>query len=165
MLKINGETPFSQVFFLGIDTSCYTTSIGVVDEQGRIIKDLRQVLKVKLGEKGLRQSEALFQHLNNLPDLIEAAVPFYPLQAVAYSARPRPVRDSYLPVFLAGAGFARAISASTSAPLVISSHQEGHIRAAMEGTRLDADEFLGVHLSGGTTELLYIKKEKIGLCC
>ncbi len=63
---------------------------------------------------------------------------------------------------MAGGGFARAISASTSVPLISSSHQEGHIRAAMEGTGLDDDEFLGVHLSGGTTELLFIKKEKSG---
>ena len=57
--------------FLGIDTSNYTTSISIVDQNGNIIEDLRRLLKVKEGERGLRQQEALFQHLKNLPELFE----------------------------------------------------------------------------------------------
>ncbi|HBT15559.1 MAG TPA: O-sialoglycoprotein endopeptidase [Firmicutes bacterium] len=162
LLKINEDASFSAGYFLGLDTSCYTTSLGLVDAQGNIIEDLRRILNVKLGERGLRQSEALFQHLKNIPELVEAIAPFRPLLAVAYSSRPRPVKDSYLPVFLAGASFARTIAASAPAPLMVSSHQEGHIRAAMEGSGLTGEEFLGMHLSGGTTELLYIKKAEEG---
>lgn len=162
MWEYNGDPPAGSGYFLGLDTSCYTTSLGLVDTGGKIIKDLRRILKVKPGERGLRQSEALFQHLKNLPDLVEAAAPFDPLLGVAYSARPRPVTGSYLPVFLAGAGFARTLAAATKARLLVSSHQEGHIRAALFGSELPGEEFLGVHLSGGTTELLYLQQTEAG---
>ena len=149
-------------FFLGLDTSCYTTSLAFADQDGRIVQDRRRVLTVETGARGLRQSEALFQHLKNLPDLVEASAAFRPLQGVAFSARPRPVEGSYLPVFLAGANFARAIAATAGVPLLSSSHQEGHIRAALADSGLTSDAFLGLHLSGGTTELLAIKRQTTG---
>ena len=77
-----GAPPAGSGYFLGFDTSCYTTSLGLVDTGGKIVKDLRRILTVKPGEKGLRQSEALFQHLKNLPDLVEAAALFRPLWAL-----------------------------------------------------------------------------------
>ncbi len=157
-----GTPPAGPGYFLGLDTSCYTTSLGLVDSGGKIVKDLRRILTVKPGEKGLRQAEALFQHLKNLPDLIEEAAPCRPLLGVAYAARPRPVDGSYLPVFLAGAGFARTLAAAAQVPLLASSHQEGHLRAALYGSGLEGREFLGVHLSGGTTELLYIRRRGAG---
>lgn len=43
---------------LGIDTSCYTTSVALV-EDGRIAQE-RRLLSVAQGERGLRQSSALF---------------------------------------------------------------------------------------------------------
>ena len=55
---------------LGIDTSNYKTSAAVVDADGNIVCDHRQLLRVKQGERGLRQSDALFQHVENLPVLI-----------------------------------------------------------------------------------------------
>ena len=56
---------------LGIDTSNYKTSVAVIDADGNIVCDHRQLLKVKQGERGLRQSDALFQHVENLPELIK----------------------------------------------------------------------------------------------
>ena len=47
--------------YLGIDTSCYTTSIACVEEKS-IVLDERTVLSVPLGGRGLRQSDGLFQH-------------------------------------------------------------------------------------------------------
>jgi N6-L-threonylcarbamoyladenine synthase len=149
-------------YYLGLDTSCYTTSLALTDAAGRILQDQRRLLTVEKGAKGLRQSEALFQHLKNLPDLVEAAAPFQLLKGVAYAARPRPVEGSYLPVFLAGANFARTIAATAGVPLLASSHQEGHIRAALADSGLDSDAFFGLHLSGGTTELLAIQRRAGG---
>ncbi|HHW11794.1 MAG TPA: O-sialoglycoprotein endopeptidase [Firmicutes bacterium] len=149
-------------YYLGLDTSCYTTSLALTDAAGRILQDQRRVLTVEKGAKGLRQSEALFQHLKNLPALVEEAAAFRPLKGVAYAARPRPVDGSYLPVFLAGANFARVIAATAGVPLLASSHQEGHIRAALEGAGLASDAFLGLHLSGGTTELLAVQRKTGG---
>ena len=58
---------------LGIDTSNYKTSVALIQRDGTVIHDLRRLLRVKQGEKGLRQSAALFQHIENLPSMIEEA--------------------------------------------------------------------------------------------
>ena len=60
--------------FLGIDTSCYTTSVAMLDEAGELLGEARQILSVKPGRCGLQQSEMVFQHTRNLPRLVEEAV-------------------------------------------------------------------------------------------
>ena len=90
---------------LAIDTSCYTTSMALMDMEGNLLSDQRRVLDVPLGERGLSQSEALFQHHRNLPLLIEKVAQDYDLRnlaALGVSTRPRPVEGSYMPVFLGG---------------------------------------------------------------
>lgn len=63
-------------YVLGIDTSCYTTSVAILDEQGQLISDCRRILQVKTGGRGLRQSEMVFQHTRGLPELFaEACLP------------------------------------------------------------------------------------------
>jgi hypothetical protein len=57
--------------FVGIDTSNYTTSVAIADEQGRIVANLKAPLPVKAGERGLRQSDAVFAHVKNLPELMQ----------------------------------------------------------------------------------------------
>ena len=118
-------------YILGIDTSNYKTSIAVTDENQSIVCDVRKLLEVKQGEKGLRQSDALFQHVKNLPVLMEEVRSRFDghLSAVAYSSRPRPLEGSYMPVFLAGESFARSIAATLKIPTYNFSHQEGHIEA------------------------------------
>ena len=148
---------------IAFDTSNYTTSVAVVDMEGRVLSDKRRLLFVKSEERGLRQSDALFQHVKNLPELVELAmaeVGAVEVKIVAASSRPRRVEGSYMPVFLAGEGMARSIAASYSLPLEIFSHQEGHIAAA----RININEFsdkslqgLAFHLSGGTGEILLTK--------
>ena len=51
---------------IGIDTSCYTTSIAAISLGKKVILNEKIMLKVKENSKGLRQSEAVFQHVNNL---------------------------------------------------------------------------------------------------
>ena len=58
-------------FSLGIDTSNYKTSVAVVDDEGNILYNSQNFLYVKEGERGLRQSDAFFQHVKKLPDLME----------------------------------------------------------------------------------------------
>ena len=64
----------SQRVYLGMDTSCYTTSVALLDEAGALVGEARQVLSVKPGRCGLQQSEMVFQHTRNLPRLMEEAV-------------------------------------------------------------------------------------------
>ena len=59
--------------YLGIDTSNYTTSVCLYDaDSGKVISK-RRLLPVKDGELGLRQSDAVFHHVQQLPDLFQEA--------------------------------------------------------------------------------------------
>lgn len=147
---------------LGIDTSCYTSSVAVVNQKEELLFNKRKILSVPVGKRGLRQSEALFQHTNNLPELIEEIseeFDFSKLQLVSVSSRPRPLSDSYMPVFLSGISFARVISKMLNIPVKYFSHQEGHLMAgawSAKAMHLYKDSFLCFHISGGTTELLMV---------
>ena len=151
---------------IGIDTSCYTTSLAVFDLAGRLLCEKRRLLPVAEGECGLRQSEALFCHVKQLPELMEELTaeigPLSP-RAVCVSVRPRPQEGSYMPVFLAGAGLARSLAAAWAVPLYETSHQEGHIAAALWSAGLSWQEpFLALHLSGGTGEILRVTPKAAG---
>lgn len=146
---------------LGFDTSCYTTSVALVIS-GILAYDGRAPLQVSKGKVGLRQSEALFQHVRNLPRLVEEACDVArrescDIVAVGASAWPRRMEGSYMPVFLASSGYGRAVAAALEAPCLEISHQEGHIAAARWSSGLESrGGFLALHLSGGTTELLSV---------
>ena len=148
-------------YILGIDTSNYKTSIAVIDHKKHIICDLRRFLTVKQGERGLRQSDALFQHIQNLPELMEEMRRMFDgrIDAVACSFRPRPEAGSYMPVFLAGSGFAKAAAAAMNVPVVGFSHQEGHMEAIRAYSPFQTeDRFLACHFSGGTCEVLDVSE-------
>lgn len=152
-------------YILGIDTSNYKTSIAVTDQRQNVICDLRRFLDVKQGEKGLRQSDALFQHVRNLPEMMEQVMRDrkYEFAAVAYSSKPRPAERSYMPVFLAGESFSRAMAAALNIPAFAFSHQEGHIEAIKAFSKLkDRKSILACHFSGGTSELLHVTAKKCG---
>ncbi|MDO4565113.1 MAG: FIST N-terminal domain-containing protein [Clostridia bacterium] len=151
--------------YLGIDTSCYTTSVACISDMG-IVCDERTVLSVSPGERGLRQSEALFLHIKNLPPLLEkvfSAVEPHQIRAIGVSASPVLTDDSYMPVFLAGLNQARALAAALKVPLHRTAHQNGHIAAALIGNeKISEQEFCAIHLSGGTTDVLSIdRRQKI----
>lgn len=145
---------------LGIDTSCYTTSLAIAQGDS-LLGDVREMLPVAEGARGLRQSEGFYHHHRHLPvlakQLADTVPEFRRLTAIAYSAAPRPVEGSYMPVFTAGEDFAKTLSAAFDIPLIPLTHQEGHIRAASWASGFDeSDPFLAVHLSGGTTEILRV---------
>ena len=73
--------------FLGIDTSCYTTSLCLVDAAYDVVADERIILSVAKGGRGLSQSNMVYQHTRNLPVLFErlAGVPV-PVRSGALSA-------------------------------------------------------------------------------
>ncbi len=152
---------------LGLDTSNYTTSVAVFDGSGG--ENIGQLLDVPAGSLGLRQSDALFQHVKRLPELFEALGErglLHDLKAVGASTRPRAVEGSYMPCFLAGEGYGRALAASMSLPYLPVSHQQGHIAAAAwSAGRMDLLDapLLAWHLSGGTTELLLVEPEGVNL--
>ena len=150
---------------LGVDTSCYTTSVACFGRSG-VLYDGRTLLPVQKGDRGLRQSEGVFLHTRQLPPLVEAAfsaVSPEDIAAVACSRSPVAREDSYMPVFLTGMGVARALAASLQVPLLPLDHQSGHIRAALIGNEaLITAPFYAVHLSGGTTDLLAVEAREPG---
>lgn len=151
----------TEAVYLGIDTSCYTTSLFFMDRQGQPVAEARRILKVKPGGCGLQQSEMLYQHTRNLPELMKEAVQEhdFTLLGIAVSSQPRPRLGSYMPAFLAGLGFARSLAALCHIPLWQISHQENHLEAAVWSAKgPEADRFLFLHASGGTTDLLLVEK-------
>ena len=150
---------------LGIDTSCYTTSAALVSTEGELLASARRLLTVQEGERGLQQSQGLFQHVKNLPDMIGDVMRGAPtICAVCASVRPRPAEESYMPVFRAGESQARAAAALLRVPFYPVSHQEGHVRAALVDSGIDREKpFLALHLSGGTTEILLAERGKLTL--
>ncbi|KUO50552.1 MAG: O-sialoglycoprotein endopeptidase [Desulfitibacter sp. BRH_c19] len=149
--------------FLGIDTSCYTTSVAVVDKFESLIWNNRQLLSVPGGERGLPQSEALFNHLKRLPQVLEdtgQSFCYSQIQAICASTRPRPQIDSYMPVFTVSENIGRITATLLGVPFLETSHQENHLRAGIWSGKIPDKEFLALHVSGGTTELLKVFWEK-----
>lgn len=147
--------------YIGFDTSNYTTSVAAFD--GVHMYQQKQLLTVKSGERGLRQSDAVFQHTVNMPKLIERLdVSLDKIKAVGVSTRPRGVEGSYMPCFLVGINNAVSVSRFTGAKLYETSHQIGHILAALYSVdRLDLIDtpFVAFHVSGGTTEALLVEPD------
>lgn len=146
---------------LGFDTSNYAASLAVFDtDTGEVVCDVKQLLPVRPGRLGLRQSDALFHQTALLPQLLAQLAAKAPLQtvgAVGVSARPRPVDGSYMPCFLAGVNAATAFAAARGLPLVKTTHQQGHVAAALYAAGREAlfgCPALVFHVSGGTTDLL-----------
>lgn len=153
---------------LGIDTSNYTTSAALYDTETDDLIQSRRLLTVKEGELGLRQSDAVFQHTLNLPDMIDEVTKNLSrkIDCVAVSVSPRDEKGSYMPCFMAGKGAARMIADVTGAEIKYFSHQAGHIAAALysaDALELLRREFIAFHVSGGTTEAVKVTpcKEKV----
>lgn len=149
---------------LGLDTSCYTTSVALMDLRGNLVADERQVLEVRPGRKGLAQSEMVFQHTRNLPVLIERLqLAGLSVKAIGVSARPRPLTDSYMPAFLAGRGMARSLAHLLQVPFYETTHQHNHMFAGLWSAGQPVPErCLLVHISGGTTDLVLAEAEQAG---
>ena len=153
MRKVNKPASYKKGF-LGIDTSNYRTSCCLLDEAGRVVYQRRPLLLVPQGKLGLRQQEAVFQHLKALPRMFEEMGPLADVQ-FGVTTRPRPVEGSYMPCFVVGESFVRALAAGRGYLAI--SHQENHLWAGLyENRTLIGKPFIAVHLSGGTTEFLHV---------
>ena len=154
---------------IGFDTSNYTTSIACFNGVGGV--NCSQLLPVKAGELGLRQSDAVFHHTKSLPELsgrLFSNAEVGAITAIGVSTRPRAVDGSYMPCFMVGYSHAKLLSEAYRVPLVECSHQQGHVAASLwSAGRLDLMDVphLAWHLSGGTTELLLVEPEGKNVKC
>ncbi len=160
--------------YLGFDTSNYTTSVALYDSEENRVWHAKRLLPVKAGEKGIRQSDAVFHHTQQLPELLDTVLKNASealglsgkaltenIAGVGVSTRPRRVEGSYMPCFTVGMTQAHGIAAVLGCPIYEFSHQEGHVAAALYSAgRLDlvGSDFCAFHVSGGTTESLLVTK-------
>ena len=148
-------------YYLGIDTSNNTTSVCLYDSDcGKVISK-RKLLPVREGELGLRQSDAVFHHVQQLPDLFEDSFEGFSgsIKAIGVSYAPRTAEGSYMPCFTVGLATAKILSSVLKVPEYRFSHQQGHIAAALYSVdRLDLlmQKHIAFHVSGGTTEALLV---------
>ena len=122
---------------------------------------LKKLLPVKSGEKGIRQSDAVFHLTKQLPEFMEQLLQGDgSVSGVSFSCAPRNVKGSYMPCFLAGRSAARILAAAYPARLHETSHQMGHVLAALYSANClswlekGAAPVLAFHVSGGTTDCL-----------
>lgn len=150
--------------YLGIDTSNYTTSVCLYDSTTNEVISRRKLLPVRDGELGLRQSDAVFHHVQQLPELFESAFADFKdeIRAIGVSYAPRTAEGSYMPCFTVGLTAASILSSVLKVPVYRFSHQQGHIAAALYSVdRLDLlhKRHIAFHVSGGTTEALLVNAE------
>lgn len=151
--------------FAGLDTSNYTTSVAVYDSESGTICHRKRLLPVKQGAMGLKQSDAVFAHVKQLPELVKDlfAELEQPLAGVGVSTQPRSMEGSYMPCFLVGNLAAEVICAVNQLPKYEFSHQQGHVAAALYSCgRLDLlkQDFIAFHFSGGTTECVLVRQDE-----
>ncbi len=149
--------------FLGIDTSNYTTSVALIDGDNKVIQKKR-LLPVKDGERGIRQSDAVFHHTKAYPELLEELLKDVsePITAIGVSVTPTTEKGSYMPCFLVGESVGTSLSSALKVPLFKFSHQQGHIAAALYSankTELFNSKFIAFHVSGGTTDAVLCEAE------
>ena len=93
-------------FYIGFDTSNYTTSMAACDENGNVIANVKMPLPVKEGARGLRQSDAVFLHVKNFTEMYSRFAQEVKLcgrlLAVGASDRPRTCEGSSMPCVLVG---------------------------------------------------------------
>ena len=161
--------------FLGIDTSNYTTSAALADGEGTVFLNRKIPLPVREGERGLRQSDAVFHHTKNLPEAARSvrealgSMEAVRISAVGVSSVPRDVEGSYMPCFLAGTASAEMTASALGVPLYRFSHQAGHVMSAVNSVCQNGGgswkmwlekPFLAFHVSGGTTDLLLCEPDE-----
>ena len=151
--------------YLGFDTSNYTTSVALYYPEENRIVHRKKLLPVKEGEKGLRQSDAVFYHTTQLHEITSDlfGVESPSIDGVCASAFPRMAEGSYMPCFLVGLNTAKILSSVLKKEVKITSHQNGHIVAALysaDRLSLLKEKFIAFHVSGGTTEALLIEPDE-----
>lgn len=149
-------------YYLGIDTSNYTTSVALYNDEDNSVINLKQLLPVKSGEKGIRQSDAVFHHTVQLPQLIKSAFDGKKIEikGVGVSTKPCNIDNSYMPCFLTGMSVATGIASALNVPMYEFSHQDGHIVSALYSSNTLAllnSKFIAFHVSGGTSQALLVE--------
>ena len=74
-------------YYLGIDTSNYTTSAAVFDSSTGCVVHKKKLLPVAEGALGLKQSDAVFAHVKQLPQILEELQTYKPINSLGVAAK------------------------------------------------------------------------------
>ena len=150
---------------VGFDTSCYTTSVAACDENGEIIASLRQLLPVPPMHKGLRQSEAVFAHVRQLPELVvtrlKAEIGSAEICAVAASAAPTDAAGELHARVYGRAEFRHVACEPAGRSVLRDLAPDGAHPGGADRQSAACEPFVALHVSGGTTESLLCEGETI----
>lgn len=152
-------------YVLGIDTSNYTTSTALLDTDSMEVIHSKKLLPVAEGQLGLRQSDAVFHHTKQLPEMLCQLFDKFDgkIECIGVSVKPRSSESSYMPCFLCGEGMADSLGAFGRISVHKTSHQIGHVLAALfSAGKLDylKQSFIAFHVSGGTTDCLLCEPDE-----
>lgn len=151
-------------YTLGIDTSNYTTSVALYDSDNNSVISSKKLLPVKSGELGLRQSDAVFEHIKQFYEVFSELPSeiLKKISAIGVSIKPSEADGSYMPCFMTGKMIADSIAHAFGIPVYYFSHQSGHLMAALYSSdKIDLlkNQFIAFHVSGGTTDMLMVKPD------
>ena len=119
----------SEYLCIGIESTAHTFGVSVMDSEGNILSDLKNVYKPPAGS-GIHPREASRHHTVTAPDLInealeKAKISYSDIDMIAYSAGP-----GIGPCLRVGATVSRALSLKLKKPLIPVNHAIGHIELA-----------------------------------
>jgi len=80
------------------------------------------------------------------------------IAGVGCSIAPTTQEGSYMPVFVPGRSMAESLASAFDCRCLQFSHQQGHVKAAEFGKNDLPENYLALHVSGGTTEILKVEK-------
>ncbi len=133
------------------------------NEKHEVIFADKRFLPVEPGSIGIRQQQALFEHIKNLTDIF-SNFKKEDIGAVGVSVKPRDEESSYMPCFLVGKMVANSIAGILGVPVVELSHQTGHLTSVLfdiNKEELFNQDLLMLHVSGGTTDIMLSKGGKV----
>ena len=111
----------SNQFVLGIDTSNYTTSVALYNLSDNVVHHKRKLLPVDNGQCGLRQSDAVFHHTQQLHIIVKHLLEDFEqtpeIAAIGVSSRPRDQDGSYMPCFTVGINVANILGSVLNVPV------------------------------------------------
>ncbi|MCK5906474.1 MAG: tRNA (adenosine(37)-N6)-threonylcarbamoyltransferase complex transferase subunit TsaD, partial [Flavobacteriales bacterium] len=148
----------SDIFILGIETSCDDTSASVI-KNGKILSNVVATQKIHEEYGGVVPELASRAHQQNIIPVVDAAIKKSgisksDLNAIAFTRGP-----GLMGSLLVGTSFAKSLSMSLDVPLIEVNHMQGHILANFiedDGMTNPEFPFLTLVISGGHTQIVKV---------
>lgn len=142
---------------LGIESSSHTFGVGIVDEKGKILSNIRDMFVPQKG-KGIVPREAAEHHSEIAAKVIQdsldkAKLKLEDIDYIAFSRGP-----GLMPCLRVGAAAARALALKTKKPLIDVNHPVAHIEIGKITT--GAKDPVVVYVSGGNTQILALNERR-----